>query len=305
VAKAHSKRIRGLCASVSLCLFLISLSGCAIFTHNRDIAYHHSSAYAHYCMGTIYENRMEIDNAIAEYESAIQADRTAIRPGYSLAKLYVSKGFIEQAIEQYKILSRLDPKNARLHTVLGALYLHQGLMFSKAGDYERAVVSYKELLKIFRSDLGYYYLGVAYERSGKIYYAARQFNRAIKLNPNYAEAYNYLGYMYIDRGKKLAKSIKLIKKALEIDPENGYFVDSLGLGYYKKEMFEEAMFQLERAVELTKEEKDDPIIRDHLGDVYFQREMYNKAIEQWKKAVELGAEDRKIIEEKIKKARGN
>jgi len=305
VTKAHNKRIRDLCAFVPLCLFLVSLSGCTILTRNRDISLHDSSAYAHYCMGAIYENKREIDSAIREYESTIQLDRTAIRTRYSLAKLYVRKGFIEQAVEQYRVLSELDPKNTRLSTVLAALYLHQGLTYSKTGDYEHAVRSYKKLLRICRSDLGYYYLGVAYERLGKIYYAARQFNCAIKLNPDCAEAYNYLGYMYIDRGKKLAKSIKLIKKALEIDPENGYFVDSLGLGYYKKEMFEEAMFQLERAVELTKEEKDDPIIRDHLGDVYFQREMYNKAIEQWKKAVELGAEDRKIIEEKIKKARGN
>jgi len=286
-------------------LSLISLSGCSILTHNIDISPHDSSAYAHYCMGTIYENKREIDNAIAEYERAIQADRTAIRPRYSLAKLYVRKGFIEQAVEQYRILSKLDTKNTRLSTVLGALYLHQGITYSKTGDYEHAVRSYKKLLKIFRSDLSYYYLGVAYERLGKIHYAARQFNRAIKLNPDFAEAYNYLGYMYIDRGKKLNKSMKLIKKAIEIEPENGYFVDSIGWGYYKKGMLKEAMSQLERAVELTKEEKDDPIIRDHLGDVYFRKKMYKKAIEQWGKAIELGAEDRKIIEEKIKNAGGN
>ena len=256
-------------------------------------------------MGTIYENRREIDKAIREYESAIQADRVAIKPRYSLAKLYVVKGFIEQAMEQYRVLSKLDPKNTRLSTVLGALYLHQGLTYSKGGNYKHAVRSYKKLLKIFRSDLSYYYLGTAYERLGKVYCAARQFNRAIKLNQDYAEAYNYLGYMYIDRGKKLDKSIKLIKKALEIEPENGYFVDSLGWGYYKRGMLNQAMLQLERAVELTKGEKDDPVIRDHLGDVYFQKKMYNKAIEQWEKAVELGVEDRKIIEEKIKNAGGN
>ena len=284
---------------------LISLSGCVTLTRNKGISPNNSDAYAHYCMGIIYENKREIDKAIREYESTIQVDRPAIRPRYILARLYVRRGFIEQALEQYRILSKLDPKNTRLNTVLGALYFHQGLMYSKNGDYEQAVRSYKNLLKICRSDLGYYYLGTAYERLGKLYYAARQFNRAIKLNPDYAEAYNYLGYMYVYRGKKLDKSIKLIKKAIEIEPENGYFVDSLGWGYYKNGMLEKAMFQLERAVELTKGEKDDPVIRDHLGDVYFQKKMYNKAIKQWKKAVELGAEDRKIIEEKIKNAGEN
>jgi len=280
----------------------ISLSGCAILMHNKDISPTNSDAYARYCMGIIYENRREIDKAICEYESAIQADRTAIRPRYSLAKLYVRRGFIEQAVEQYRILSKLDTKNTRLSTVLAALYLHQGLTYSKIGDYEHAVRSYKKLLKIYRSDLSYYYLGVAYERMGKIYHAARQFNCAIKLNPDYGEAYNYLGYMYINKGKKLDKSIKLIKKALEIEPENGYFVDSLGWGYYKRGMLEAAMLQLERAVELTKAEEDDPVIRDHLGDVYFQKKMYNKAIKQWEKALELGVEEVEAVRRKIKNA---
>ncbi len=256
-------------------------------------------------MGIIYENKREIDKAICEYESTILVDSTAIRPRYILARLYVKSGFIEQALEQYKILSKLDTKNPRLNTVLGALYLHQGLAYSKMEDYEHAVISYKKLLKIFRSDLSYYYLGTAYERLGKIYYAARQFNCAIKLNPDYAEAYNYLGYMYIDRGKKLDKSIKLIKKAIEIEPENGYFIDSLGWGYYKRGMLDQAMFQLERAVELTKAEKDDPVIRDHLGDVYFQKKMYNKAIKQWEKALELGVEDMEAVREKVKNAGEN
>ena len=293
------------CPNVHLILFfalLVSLSGCATFTYNKNLSLHTSDAYAHYCMGTIYKNKREIDKAIHEYESAIQVDRTAIRARYILAGLYVRRGFIEQAIEQYRMLYNLDTKNTRLSTVLAALYLHQGLMYSKTGDYEHAVRSYKKLLKIFRSDLSYYYLGVAYERLGRLYYAARQFNRAIKLNPDYAEAYNYLGYMYIDRGKKLGESIKLIKKALEIEPENGYFIDSLGWGYYKRGMLDQAMLQLERAVELTKAGKDNPVIRDHLGDVYSQKKMYNKAIKQWEKALELGAEDREAVRMKIKNA---
>jgi len=303
VRKAYSKRIRGLCAFVSLYLLLISLSGCATLTHNKNFSSHNSDAYAHYCMGVIYENKGAIAKAIGEYEGAVQVDGVAVRPRYNLAKLYIKKGFIEQAIEQYSILSKLDPKNTGLSTVLAGLYLHQGFMYSKQGDYERAIIFYKKLLKIYRSDLGYYYLGVAYERLGKIYCATKQFNLAIKLNPDCAETYNYLGYMHIARGKRLNKSIKLIKKALEIEPDNGYFIDSLGWAYYKKGMLDQAVFQLERAVELTKEVKDDSVIRDHLGDVYFKKNFYNKAIEQWEKAVEVGAENRKIIEEKIKNAR--
>ena len=69
--KAYSKRIRGLCAFVSLYLLLISLSGCATLTHNKNFSSHNSDAYAHYCMGVIYENKGAIAKAIGEYEGAV------------------------------------------------------------------------------------------------------------------------------------------------------------------------------------------------------------------------------------------
>ncbi len=71
--------------------------------------------------------------------------------------------------------------------------------------------------------------------------------------------------MYAERGQNLDEAIQLIEKALEIEPENGYFIDSLGWAYYQQGRYPEALRELKRAVERA---KDDPVIFEHLGDAY-------------------------------------
>ena len=111
------------------------------------------------------------------------------------------------------------------------------------------------------------------------------------------EAYNYLGYTFAEQGKNLDEAIELIKHALELDPDNGAYVDSLGWAYYKKGMYDKALRKLERATKLVSE---DHIIRDHLGDVYYKLNMNDKALVQWEKALELDPKQ-EMIREKIKR----
>jgi Flp pilus assembly protein TadD len=89
--------------------------------------------------------------------------------------------------------------------------------------------------------------------------------RAIDINPSNAPALNYLGYTYAESGKRLDEAEKLIKRALNIEPEDGFYVDSLGWVYYQKGEYQKAVDQLERAVNLT---GSDPTITEHLGDAY-------------------------------------
>ena len=119
------------------------------------------------------------------------------------------------------------------------------------------------------------------------------------MNPRNAEAYNYLGYMYAEKGIKLDEAMELIKRSLEFQPDNGAFIDSLGWVYYQKGMVDEAVEQLERAASII---SDDPIGHDHLGDAYARREELVQAIEQWRKALALDPGDAEEIRNKIEDA---
>jgi tetratricopeptide (TPR) repeat protein len=107
----------------------------------------------------------------------------------------------------------------------------------------------------------------------------------IALDPKNAEAYNYVGYMYAERGTNLDEAIKLIGKALDLEPENGYFIDSLGWAYYQQGKYPEALKELKRAVVKTKE--PDPVIYEHLGDALVKNGLDEDALAAWEKALQL------------------
>src|SRR5213078_3839669 len=82
----------------------------------------------------------------------------------------------------------------------------------------------------------------------------RAFERVIAIDPKHAEAYNYVGYMYAERGQNLDEAISLIGQALSLEPDNGYFIDSLGWAYYQQGKYPDALRELKRAVEKAKED---------------------------------------------------
>ena len=90
--------------------------------------------------------------------------------------------------------------------------------------------------------------------------------------------------MYAERGQNLDEAVKMIAKAIEIEPENGYFIDSLGWAYYQQGKYPEALRELKRAVEKTKE---DPVILEHLGDAYVKNGLDAEAIATWERALKI------------------
>jgi tetratricopeptide (TPR) repeat protein len=66
-------------------------------------------------------------------------------------------------------------------------------------------------------------------------------------------------------GTHLDEAEKLIRRAIEIEPEDGFYIDSLGWVYYQRGQYKKAVEELERAVDLA---GDDPTITEHLGDAY-------------------------------------
>jgi tetratricopeptide (TPR) repeat protein len=91
--------------------------------------------------------------------------------------------------------------------------------------------------------------------------------------------------MFADEGVKLEEAVVLIRKALEAEPENGAFIDSLGWAYFKLGRLDEALAELLRAVKYSR--REDSTIREHLGDVYFRKGMLQDALREWERALAL------------------
>jgi tetratricopeptide (TPR) repeat protein len=145
----------------------------------------------------------------------------------------------------------------------------------------------------------YYFRGICNERAKKWSTAEADLKMALKLYPDQPHVLNYLGYSWVDQGVNLDEGMRMIRRAVEQRPDDGYIVDSLGWAYYRLGNYEEAVKHLERAVELK---PDDPTINDHLGDGYWKTGRYLEAQFQWSHAKELKPEpeDLEKIELKLK-----
>jgi Flp pilus assembly protein TadD len=137
----------------------------------------------------------------------------------------------------------------------------------------------------------FYSRGIALERSGQWKRAEADLLYALELKPDQPLVLNYLGYSWIDRGENLERGLKMIEKAVELRPEDGYIVDSLGWAHYRLGDYASAVQYLEKAIELVPE---DPTINDHLGDAYWQSGRAVEARYQWRRALQFGPQDDEI-----------
>ena len=142
-------------------------------------------------------------------------------------------------------------------------------------------------------------LGMCYEQTDQPHKAEAAFAKALELNPNDSGALNYLGYWWADEGRNLEEAIELITRAVELNPDNGYYADSLGWIYFKIGEADKAVIWLEHAIQLA---PDDAVIHEHLGDVYWHLGRPLEARYKWQFAHEMYSNKatRKLVSEKIK-----
>ncbi len=129
-----------------------------------------------------------------------------------------------------------------------------------------------------------FHRGAMFERQKNYEAAEQQFRKVIAADPKNAEAMNYLGYMFADRGVRLEEAQQLISKALDIDPGNGAFLDSLGWVHFRLNRLDQAADELRKALD-SESTGDDPTVHDHLAEVYFKQGRIKEAVQQWEAAV--------------------
>ncbi len=147
----------------------------------------------------------------------------------------------------------------------------------------------------------YFDYGAAADQAGLYDKAADLMRKSISLDPaNSAEAYNYIAFMWAEHNMHLDEAEEMVGRALQFDPNNGAYLDTLGWVQYRKGKYEDALTQLLRAEQnLT---RPDPIVLEHIGDTYAKLNRNPQALEFWQKAIAVSA-DNKALAEKIEKTR--
>jgi tetratricopeptide (TPR) repeat protein len=209
----------------------------------------------------------EADAAAKQYPS----DRVLVSVRASILS---EMGRTDDAAAELKKL--LDGKNDR------ETYISLAQVYEKAKNYSEMAKSIDAADKLSTEkddkESIAFMRGAMYEKMKKFDAAETEFRKVLDLNPKNASALNYLGYMLADRNVRVTDALNYIKQAIDLDPNNGAYLDSLGWAYYRTGDLPKAEEYLRRAVEQTSK---DPTVHDHLGDVYFKQGNLKDAITQW------------------------
>lgn len=178
-------------------------------------------------------------------------------------------------------LDRLRPRDTHERSVLA---LTLASIYRESGRTDTAVdVLVKADKDIPDSTEIKYDLAMLYERQGRMEDFEALMRRVIELDPNNANAYNSLGYTYADQNRRLDEAQDLLERALDLEPDNPFILDSVGWYFYRTDDYEAAIEYLERSLS----QMDSAEVAAHLGEVLWASGRRDEAIKAWKRAQAL------------------
>jgi tetratricopeptide (TPR) repeat protein len=248
-------------------------------------------------LGDILTDMKSYEAAIAAFEKIPQSSPLRIYADTEIAINYQRLDKGKEAVDRLKSVLSKEPRNLDAWTSLGNIH-------RVSGNNAEAVIAYGKAAELL-SPTGdgnwqlFYNRGVSYDHLKDFEKSEADFRKAMKISGDEPSVLNYLGYSLIDRGQKLDEAIAMVKKAVDLRPNDGYIVDSLGWAYYTIGDYDQAVGFLERAVDLN---PGDAIIAEHLGDAYWHVGRKNEAGFQYQHAKDNQPEpqDLKRIEGKLK-----
>jgi len=241
----------------------------------------------------LYEKTGNTDAALAICQQMILLDQNDFRNCVRVAALLMKEKKVDAAIQVLTDARVKFPTEAQITYSLG-LALSEAKRYREAlGIFDEASQEASQGQTEMLDAQFYFAYGAAAEQCGDLDKAAGLLKKSIELDPqSAAEAYNYLGYMWVDRGLKLDEAAELIKKALEMDHDNPAFTDSLGWYYFKKGDLKRAVETLKKAASQIKPE--DAVVDEHLGDAYAASSDTADALDLWQRAAAIDKDNKEI-----------
>lgn len=268
----------------------------------------------------------QYDKATAKLEDILREVPDSDKVRFYLAATYEESGKFEKAVVNYRKIPATSQffSDAIVHTsyilknkgdfetaltVLESalkekseapqLYAMYASLLDEKGDYKKALDVLSNALKKFsdNTQLRFYY-GTINDRVGNKETVVNEMKKVLEIDPNHVQGMNYLAFTWAEQGINLPEAEKLARKALSLEPQDGYILDTLGWILYKQGKFIESVKMLEAAV---KYQAAVSIIAEHLGDAYYKQSLIDKAKKMYKRAADLETDlqKQKEIHDKI------
>jgi tetratricopeptide (TPR) repeat protein len=261
-------------------------------------------------LGSVYHEQNKVDEAIATYQKMIDLGGEPAQRGYQgQVDTYRDAKMFDKAIAVSRKAVEANPKDRDLKLMLAGelvdqgkdeeglalakgmldntshdreVWLSMGQMYTRIHRWKEAEDALNKAGTLTTKKEDNLYLlflkGGLAERQKHFDPAEQFFQQALALDPSNAMVLNYYGYMLADKGNRLPEALKMIRKAVQLEPMNGAYLDSLGWAYFKLGQYELAEENLRQAVE---RDQTDPTVHDHLGDLYEKTGRIRLAAAQW------------------------
>jgi len=196
-----------------------------------------------------------------------------------LAAQQADMGEADKALKDVQALLKGDAEDRQVYITLAQM----NTRLHRFSDAEQALDK-AEQLSTKEEDKAYVWFlrGSTYERQKRYPDAEEQFKKVLASDPTHASALNYLGYMLADQNMQLEEALGYIKRAVDLDPANGAYLDSLGWAYFRLGKYDLAEENLLKA---SQKINTDPTVHDHLGDLYQKTGRLKQAATNWERAL--------------------
>jgi tetratricopeptide (TPR) repeat protein len=289
-------------------------------------------------LGRLYYESGDYASALDIFESMFQGETRTSEQARILGELSLRGGQPDKALEFYKVAIELAPDDYRNHIALFFAssddFGDDDVTLIDLSDDEKLRILADAAALVPAGDFdGFYVLGACYQTMDQHEKSREYFAAAVEIrpdserallnlagaleqlgryeeaepilvglyeeNPEDARICNFYGYLLALMNTRLDQAERLVRTALQQEPDNGYYVDSLGWVYYMRGDFERAVIELERASLLV---RDDPTILEHLGDAYRSLERFRDALAAYERSRDLQGPNSGILD-KIDSAR--
>lgn len=239
-------------------------------------------------LAAVYEEMKMFDEAAMHFKAIPPSSSFYVESITHAAYIYKNKEQLKDAIQ----ISEEALKHKKDQPQLCALY---AAFLDEAGEYQKALSFLKEARERFpdNAQIEFYY-GAISDHVGNKKELIAAMRKVIQIDPRHVQGMNYLAYTLSEEGNSHLDEAEIwARKALVLDPKDGYVMDTLGWILYKKGKNHEAIKFLELAF---KTQSRVSVIAEHLGDAYIKHSMVEKAKVMYKKAAELETDTKKVQE---------
>jgi tetratricopeptide (TPR) repeat protein len=243
------------------------------FKRSLDLGYREPAAI-YLSLGQAFEGLKRYDEAISWYQKVESADW--VRAQLKVATLIARQQGLPAGREY---LRRIDPRSGddKVQIIqVEAQLLRDSKAWQETFDMlTKAVGEFPDSYELL------YDRAMAAERIDRLDVVEADLRRVIRMKPDYAHAYNALGYTLAEKTERFNEARDLIEKAYKLAPDDPFILDSLGWVQYRLGHLDEALKHLQAAYTA----RNDPEIAAHLGEVLWKVGQRDEAQKVWRAAL--------------------